>query len=119
MFSSTQQEVFELVNNQFGNDIDLTEGGNSYIFYSVLSKLIDLSNQYGIEQLNKASVLSATGNDLNSLGFLLNRTRTYERFTLSSVNLTSSDQTGRWDRNLLYNRAILYSRLGQYNKGRF
>ena len=94
MFSSTQQEVFELVNNQFGNDIDLTEGGNSYIFYSVLSKLIDLSNQYGIEQLNKASVLSATGNDLNSLGFLLNRTRTYERFTLSSVNLTSSDQTG-------------------------
>lgn len=83
MFNSTQQDLFNNVEREFGSKIDLTQPGNSYLFFNLLSKEVDVANQYGIEQLNKMSVFSALDNNLNSIGYLLNYPRPYEEFVIS------------------------------------
>lgn len=84
MFDSTQQDLFNNVRSDFGTKINLEPGGNSYLFFNLLSKEVDVANQYGIEQLNKFSVFSSQKNYLNGLGFLNNYRRPYEQFSFSA-----------------------------------
>lgn len=93
MFNSTQQDLFNNVTAQFGSKINLTEGGNSYIFYNLMAKEIDLANQYGNEQLSKFSVFSAIKNYLNGLGYLLNFRRTFQPFVITGATITAAAST--------------------------
>jgi hypothetical protein len=93
MFNSTQEDLFKNVSGQFGSKINLTEGGNSYIFYNLMAKEIDIANQYGNEQLSKFSVFSAIQNYLSGLGYLLNFRRPYEPFSIIGATITAAAST--------------------------
>ncbi len=67
-FTQVLTDVFNNVRIWYGNLIDLTEGSNSNINYSIQAQNAFTSIQAQNVQQNNLSIYAATGNNLNALG---------------------------------------------------